>query len=205
MDPNSSLALTDKGVDELKHRTCKLSIRKRSVLLLLEKPHTIEELLGRSVLQPDEFKLEIESLMREGFVRMGGANVAPPTAPAANAPPPAKPAPPQYSNDPFAALATMLPSSTPATAAQTTAPLSIAGTLQLHEDIVLSEAKYLLVDFSVDSFGTRSQVFADEIGACRSVEALTTCLHKVHTETQNRCPERLPALTAVVKAINDTA
>ncbi len=204
MDPNSSLALTDKGVDEVKHRTCKLSIRKRSVLLLLEKPHTIEELLGRSVLQPDELKVEIESLMREGFVRMGGANAAPPTTPAANAAPPAKPAPPQYSSDPFAALATMLPSSTPASA-QPTAPLSNSGTLQLLEDIVLSEAKYLLVDFSVDSFGTRSQAFADEIGACRSVEALMTCLHKVHTETQNRCPERLPALTAVVKAINDTA
>lgn len=203
MDPNSSLALTDKGVDELKHRTCKLSIRKRSVLLLLEKPHSIEELLGRSVLQPDEFKVEIENLMRDGFVRMGSANAAP--APVASATPAAKPTPPQYSNDPFAALATMLPSSTPAAAAQPKAPLSASGDLQLHEDIVLSEAKYLLVDFSVDSFGTRSQVFADEIGACRSVEALMTCLQKVHTETQNRCPERLPALTAVVKAINDTA
>ena len=41
MDSNTSLALTAKGVEEVKHRTCKLSIRKRSVLLLLETPHRV--------------------------------------------------------------------------------------------------------------------------------------------------------------------
>ena len=201
MDPNDSLALTDKGVEEVKHRTCKLSIRKRSVLLLLEKPHTIEELLGKSVLQPDELKVEIETLMRDGFVRMGGANPST-AAPAASARPPA--AAPQYSANPFAALSPMLPAAgTPS--AKPEAMAASGSSFQLLEDIILSEAKYLLVDFSVDSFGTRSQSFADEIGACRSVEALSACLHKVHSETLSHCPERLPVLEGVVKAINETA
>ena len=64
MDATASLALTEKGVEEVKRRTYKLGIRKRSVLLLLETPHSIEELQGKTVLHSDEFKLEIESLMR---------------------------------------------------------------------------------------------------------------------------------------------
>ena len=75
----------------------------------------------------------------------------------------------------------------------------------LLEDIILSEAKFLLVDYSVDSFGTRSQSFADEISACRSVDSLSLCLRKVHSETLSQCPERLRALAGVVKAINETA
>ena len=58
MDSNTSLALTAKGVEEVKHRTCKLSIRKRSVLLLLETPHRVDHLLQKTVLQPEEFAVE---------------------------------------------------------------------------------------------------------------------------------------------------
>ena len=80
MDPNTSLALTEKGIDEVKRRTYKLSIRKRSVLLLLETPHRVDHLLQKTVLQPEEFGSEIEGLIRDGFVHVVGG--APPAAPA---------------------------------------------------------------------------------------------------------------------------
>ena len=111
MDPNSSLALTDKGVDELKHRTCKLSIRKRSVLLLLETPHRVDHLLQKTVLQPEEFAVEIEGMIQDGFIQVVGGAPAPTPAPAVAPVPSAAPKPeqPQYSSDPFAALAPPLP------------------------------------------------------------------------------------------------
>ena len=202
MDSSASLSLTDKGIEEVKHRTCRLPIRKRSILLLLETPHAIEHLLQKTVLQPDEFKLEIENLMREGFVSMsaGGTPMSMPThstaKPSASAP--------QYSADPFAALAPPVPKSASAAAHPSLSPSGQVD-FTLLEDIILSEAKYLLVDFCVDSFGTRSQSFADEIGSCRNADSFSVCLTKVFSETRTHCPERLSALTGVVKAINETA
>ena len=70
MDSNTSLALTAKGVEEVKHRTCKLSIRKRSVLLLLETPHRVDHLLQKTVLQPEEFAVEIEGMIQDGFIQV---------------------------------------------------------------------------------------------------------------------------------------
>lgn len=205
MDSNTSLALTAKGVEEVKHRTCKLSIRKRSVLLLLETPHRVDHLLQKTVLQPEEFAVEIEGMIQDGFIQVVGGAPAPTPAPAVAAVPSAAPKTeqPQYSSDPFAALAPPLPKAAP-TAAAPAANVDQSA-FSLLEDIILSEAKYLLVDFCVDSFGTRSQAFADEIGGCRSADSFAVCLNKVVTETRNHCPDRLAALTGVVKAINETA
>ena len=205
MDPNTSLALTEKGIDEVKRRTYTLSIRKRSVLLLLETPHRVDHLLQKTVLQPEEFGNEIEGLIHDGFVHVvGGAPpAAPATAPQAAPAAPPRPAQPQYSADPFAALAPPLPKAAPAAEAPVGNVHNEA--FILLEDFILSEAKYLLVDFCVDSFGTRSQTFADEIGACRSAESFTSCLSKVINETRTHCPDRLAALTGVVRAINETA
>ena len=154
MDPNTSLALTEKGIDEVKRRTYKLSIRKRSVLLLLETPHRVDHLLQKTVLQPEEFGNEIEGLIHDGFVHVvGGAPpAAPATAPQAAPAAPPRPAQPQYSADPFAALAPPLPKAAPAAEAPVGNVHNEA--FILLEDFILSEAKYLLVDFCVDSFGT---------------------------------------------------
>ena len=113
-------------------------------------------------------------------------------------------APKAPSSDPFAALSPVRPQKS-APAAPQAAPVMDAEGFSLLEDIILSEAKFLLVDYSVDSFGTRSQAFADEISACRSVDSLSLCLRKVHSETLSKRHERLRALAGVVKAINETA
>ena len=73
MDLSASLNLTEKGLDEVKRRMYKLSIRKRSVLILLEQPHTVEHLLQKTVLHRDELMLEIEILVRDGFLAIGGS------------------------------------------------------------------------------------------------------------------------------------
>lgn len=77
--------------------------------------------------------------------------------------------------------------------------------IQLDDEIVLSEAKFMLTDFSVDSFGTQSQVFVDAIRACKSVEDLRFCLNKIFAETEKQCPNRLPMLVGLVVEINETA
>ena len=151
MDLSASLNLTEKGLDEVKRRMYKLSIRKRSVLILLEQPHTVEHLLQKTVLHRDELMLEIENLVRDGFLGIGGApsgsgHIAPASATAQGRP---------------------------------AEPVVIPGDgsiFHLDEEIIISEAKFLLTDFCVDSFGTQSQAFVDEISACRSPESLGSCL-----------------------------
>ena len=180
MDLSASLNLTEKGLDEVKRRMYKLSIRKRSVLILLEQPHTVEHLLQKTVLHRDELMLEIEILVRDGFLAIGGSpSVSSQTAPA-SAPAPGRPAD----------------------------PVVIPGDdslFHLDEEIILSEAKFLLTDFCVDSFGTQSQAFVDEISVCRSPESLGNCLRKIFSAANTQCKDRLPTLISLIKTINETA
>ena len=180
MDLSASLNLTEKGLDEVKRRMYKLSIRKRSVLILLEQPHTVEHLLQKTVLHRDELMLEIENLVRDGFLRLGLASSgSDQVMPAVNSAPggPAEPV--------------VIPDD--------------GSFFHLDEDIILSEAKFLLTDFCVDSFGTQSQAFVDEISACRSPESLGSCLRKIFAAADAQCKDRLPALIGLIKTINETA
>ena len=59
MDSSTWLAITPKGEEEIQHRRHQLSIRKRSVLVSLEKPHTVEQILERTVFSEDEILDEI--------------------------------------------------------------------------------------------------------------------------------------------------
>lgn len=165
-----SLQITPKGVDEVQHRVYKLNIRKRSVLILLDKPQTIEQVLHRTVFPEQEIVEEIQTLVRDGFIEMsrGGAQI-----PAAPAPAPLPP-----------------PS---------------AGGFALLDDIIISEAKFQLVDFCVDSFGTRSQAFVDEIRACKNAQEIDLYLRHIVATAEKLCPERLPLLQSLVKEINATA
>lgn len=79
------------------------------------------------------------------------------------------------------------------------------GSYHLLNDIILSEAKFLLVDFCVDSFGTQSQGFVDELGACKNEATLQFCLRHIHAATDKLCPDRLPVLQKVIAEINATA
>jgi len=83
------------------------------------------------------------------------------------------------------------------------------GSIHLDDEIILSEAKFLLVDFSADAFETQSRAFIDEIidgiYACKSVKDFRLRLSAIFAATEKLCPDRLPVLLELVKKINETA
>ena len=163
MEATTRLSITAKGEDELKHRIYKLSIRKRSVLVSLEMPHTVAQVIDRSVFQEDEILDEIRALTSDGFVAVEGAE------------------------------------------ASTRRGEPQRGRFELKDDIVLSEAKYLLIDFCVDSFGTHAQTLADGIRVCKTPESLAQSLETLAKAAEKQCPDRLPALFKIISEINETA
>lgn len=176
MDLSASLYLTAKGDDEIKHRTHKLDVRKRSLLLLLDKPRTLEYLFGKTVLRREEADEEMRHLLRTGFIATGNANdnVAVPDAAAA-------------------------------AAAVQPVPQQAGASSQLHPDIVVSEAKFLLIDFCVDSFGTNSEAFCKNLRSCNGVAAVDAMLGAIVAAVGKQYPERLPALLKLIREINETA
>ena len=167
------LQLTPKGEDELKHRTHRLSVRKRSLLLLVEHPRTLGDLFKKTVLHQEEVAGEVQSLLNDGFISVAGKNGS------------ARPVPP-----------------TPSRAEK---PPSSAGGFQLNDEIVISEAKFLLIDFCVDSFGTHSDTFCHDIHGCHSVAAVAKCVGAIVAAAGKECPDRLPVLVKVIEEINATA
>lgn len=165
MNQPTSLSITPKGLDEVNNRTHKLSIRKRSILILLKNPQSIEFIFEKVVFPRHEVLEAIHELAHEGFVVLSGdampQNTAPHTA----------------NKDVF----------------------------HLENGIILSEAKFLLVDFCVDGFGTQSQEFVDKLGACKNENALKTCLLEIYAATRNFCPDRIPLLQKLIAEINATA
>jgi len=147
-------------------------MKKRSLLILLTKPQTIEYLIHKTVLRPEEFLTEINTLVQDGFVATGG-------------------------NAALSLNVSGLSRSAPAS----------AGGAQIHidDEVIISEAKFLLTDFSVDSFGTESQAFVDGIRACKTAQDLRLCLNTVFSAAEKLCPGQLPTLLNVIKEINATA
>jgi hypothetical protein len=76
--------------------------------------------------------------------------------------------------------------------------------LRLQDGIIVSEAKFLLVDFCVTSFGTQSQMFTDEIGKCKTEQNLRVCLKNIYAVAVDSCPDRLPSLLKTIAEINQT-
>lgn len=170
MDLSTNLHITQKGEDEVKRRVYKLSMKKRSVLILLDKPKAVEHLLLKSVFPQNEIVEEIDALIRDGFIALSGEGTPRPDKPD-------------------------LPATAPA----------LGSSFDLDDEIILSEAKFLLTDFSVDSFGTQSQAFVDGIRACKSVNDLRLSLGTLFTAAEKQCPDRLPVLLGLIKEINETA
>lgn len=175
MNLSAGLHITPKGVDEVKNRVYKLSIRKRSVLILLEKPQTIEYVLQKSVFHKDEIIEEINNLVRDGFVTVTGGELLRQVAPAVTV-----------------------------AGAESVAQVA-GGGFQFDDNIVLSEAKFLLVDFCVDTFGTQSEPYIDEINECKNAKNLILCLRNIYAATEKHASNRLPMLLGVIKEINETA
>ena len=176
MEVSTVLHITQKGDDEIKRRVYKLNMKKRSLLILLDKPQTVEHVLSKTVLRHEEFLEEIQALIQEGFVAVGGGSALLAVKSAA----------------PQAGLAPSMASAD-------------AITIHLDDEIILSEAKFLLTNFSVDSFGTQSQAFVDGIRGCKSVNDLRPRLSAIFLMAEKQCPDQLPVLLDLIKEINDTA
>ena len=68
MELSANVEITDKGVEEVAQRKFKLSIKKRSVLIQLSTPKTVQALLQKTVYPAEEVAEAIESLVEEGFI-----------------------------------------------------------------------------------------------------------------------------------------
>jgi hypothetical protein len=67
-----------------------------------------------------------------------------------------------------------------------------------------SQARFALTNFCLDQFGTNGQYLADLVDVCSDVAGLQQVLNAIRAEVDSRCPDRLPALVACVREINET-
>ena len=76
---------------------------------------------------------------------------------------------------------------------------------QVVDEFVLSEAKFLLIDFCVDSFEAQAQTYIDQVEKCSNQASLKVCLKNIHEVIKRECKDRLPELMHVIAEINKTA
>ena len=170
MDSSSKVHITQKGVDEVARRVFKLGIKKRSVLIQLTQPVTINHLLQKTVFPKNEIVEAIQSLAEEGFVAIDGYVAS--QAVSQDIPKPSK---------------------------------TIENSFELGNEIILSEAKFLLIDFCVDCFGTQSEALAAAIRACKDAPQFGLLLKKLASVVEKQYPGQLPALRIVIRRINETS
>ena len=187
MNPSAILFATEKGAEEIAHRTCKLGIKYRSILLLLGKPQTLEYVQRKALLPAEEVLTVVNQLLEGGFVIQAGAAAS--------------------TSAPVASVVISQPVAT--NIAPSTAPAPKAGfprdEWHIDDEIILSEAKFLLVDFCVDCFGTHSQKPIDRVRACKTAPELSAQIRELVVLVKERQPEKLPLLRKVVREINETA
>ena len=189
MDPAAKLLLTDKGADEIAHRTFKLGIKLRSVLLLLQHPQTVEFTVQKSVFPKEEIVGAIGTLLESGFIAPDPAGQSGGEVGSAEKPPAA------------AALSPL----TNAPAATPVAPALTASDLTLNDEIMLSEAKFLLIDFCVDCFGMQCEKLTDDIRVSKSIGGLRVVLKELASAIGTHKPAQLITLREIVRQINETA
>jgi hypothetical protein len=76
--------------------------------------------------------------------------------------------------------------------------------LRLNFGISPSQARFALSNFCMDEFGTDGQYLVDAVSLCNDVMSLQELLNSVRSEIDERFPDRLPALVACVREINET-
>jgi hypothetical protein len=85
------------------------------------------------------------------------------------------------------------------------APREPADPMHLDSGVSLAQARYTLSEFCLNQFGVRGQEFVDAVNQCRDVPGLQKVLSLIRTEVLNHHGDRLPALAASVREINETA
>ena len=202
MDYSQRLQLTDKGTDEVAHRTFKLGIKLRSVLLLLQHPQTVEFAVQKSVFPKEDILAAIDTLIEDGFISPAADDSA------ASAPKPdirAAASAPVAPVSGFSRMALSMPQVSPTPEDESTVPALTASDFTLDNEIILSEAKFLLIDFCVDCFGMQSEKIADDIRVSKSIGALRAVLKELSGLVGAHHRQQLLKLREIVRQINETA
>jgi hypothetical protein len=76
--------------------------------------------------------------------------------------------------------------------------------LRLNFGISPSQARFALANFCMDEFGTDGQYLVDSVSLCNDVMSLQEVLNSIRAEVTERLANRLPALIACVREINET-
>ena len=174
MNPSSCLQITPKGVEEIKRRTYRLDMKKRSLLILLERPQMVEYLATKTVLPEAEFSAAINMLLTEGFLSVVNG---------------VDPGNERGAHD-------QRVSTSPRAASEPS--------IYLGDGVVLSEARFLLTNYCVDSFGTDAQSHVVAIRQCKDVTELRKQLSAIYASTERNCPHRIKALREIIHEINAT-
>ena len=76
--------------------------------------------------------------------------------------------------------------------------------LRFNFGISPSQARFALSNFCMDEFGTDGQFLVDAVSLCNDVMGLQEVLNSIRAEVDERFANRLPALIACVREINET-
>ena len=76
--------------------------------------------------------------------------------------------------------------------------------LRLNFGVSPSQARFALSNFCMDEFGTDGQYLVDAVSLCNDIMSLQEVLNSIRSEIDERFPDRLPALAACVREINET-
>lgn len=194
MNPSAVLRVTEKGAEEIARHTVGLGLRQRGIMLLLSKPRTLQDLLHKSVLPTEESYTILHELMRDGFITQDDG-----TAPAPSAAPPA--AAPVHTGM-AAHTANGVAPAMPAAGARTA---HARDEWHIHDEAIISEARFLLVDFCMDCFGTQAQTLIDRFRSCKTQTELSAQTKDLATLISQRHPAKLAALRDIIRTINESA
>ena len=92
----------------------------------------------------------------------------------------------------------------PAAAAPKAPPVAV-GEFDLDEEIILSEAKFLLIDFCVDCFGMQSEKLTEDIRGCKTVGALRSLVKELLAMVSQHKPDQMNAFRDTIRKVNETA
>lgn len=171
------LTLTEKGYDELNNRTHKISMPKRSVLLLAQRILTIEQAIVKGVMVKDNALEAIVELARDGFISVV--------------------------EKPFAQRSEANP--TPNKQPTSATPVITGNGIIFSEDIILSEARFLLTNYCLDVFKMDSARFTNAISTCKTAAQASFCANQILSATIASHPDYLDRLKAIIMEINVTA
>jgi hypothetical protein len=76
--------------------------------------------------------------------------------------------------------------------------------LRLNFGVSPSQARFALSNFCMDEFGTDGQYLVDAVSLCTDIMSLQEVLNSIRSELEESVPDRMSALIACVRELNDT-